>query len=340
MITVSFVLWFLASFLYHGLGVTLGYHRLLTHKSLKVPTWLKYIIVSGGYLCFMGAPINWVGVHRLHHQKSDQDGDPHSPVHGFKHALYGWMFTMGERQSNEELQKQVPDLLQDKLFCLLGTDHSPSQAGLCFTVCIVARLILLAVLGWVPFVANAIASFIVFWSPQLVNSICHMQNHGYRLWKTRDESRNVWWVAVISCGEGWHNTHHAVPRCARHGMLWWEFDITYITICILEKLGLATDVVRPQKMPTVQDIHRHGAVIPETLEEQHPPKPANTVPNNLWNAAEAASLLKAEHAQGGSCCGGHGNGNGNGNGAAGLSHASHASHGKSAVEIESTITAK
>ena len=94
----------------------LGYHRLLTHKSLKVPRWLMYFIVSGGYLGLMGSPIVWVGVHRLHHQKSDLDGDPHSPKDGFKHALYGWMFDMRKVQSDEELQKQVPDLMANRLF--------------------------------------------------------------------------------------------------------------------------------------------------------------------------------------------------------------------------------
>ena len=290
----TFLAWFFGSWLYHGLGITLGYHRLLTHKSLKVPTWLKYFIVSGGYLCFMGAPINWVGVHRLHHQKSDQDEDPHSPVHGFKHALYGWMFTMGDRQSDEELQKQVPDLMQDRLFRMLGVDHAGSQALRCLIICVVTRLVLLFFFGWIPFIANAIASFIVFWSPQLVNSICHMQSQGYRLWKTRDESRNVWWVALLSCGEGWHNSHHATPRSARHGMLWWEFDVTYVAIVILEKLGLATDVVRPQKLPTVNDIHRHGAVVPEAVNVTHPPKPADAIVNSLWTTKPVHAKVKGE----------------------------------------------
>lgn len=279
----TFLIWFLASWLYHGMGITLGYHRLLTHKSLKVPAWLKYLICSGGYLCLMGAPINWVGVHRLHHQKSDQDGDPHSPKDGFKHSLYEWMFTMGDRQSTEELQKQVPDLMKDKVLLALGADHSAGQAFLCLGFCIAFRLVILLTFGWIPMIANLLATIGVFWSPQLVNSVCHMQTQGYRLWKTRDESRNVWWVAILSCGEGWHNTHHAVPRSAQHGILWWEFDVTYLTICILEKLGLATDVVRPRKLPTVNDIHRHGAVVPATMEVTKEPEPI-TVPNSNWSA--------------------------------------------------------
>ncbi|MBZ0189801.1 MAG: acyl-CoA desaturase, partial [Candidatus Obscuribacterales bacterium] len=229
-------------------GITLGYHRLLTHKSLKVPDFLRYFFVSGGYLCFMGAPVNWVGVHRLHHQKSDMDGDPHSPRDGFKHSLYEWMFTMAEKQSTTELQKQVPDLMEDKVLCALGVDHSARQAGLCLSICVIFRLLTLVFFGWPAFLANLFASFMVFWSPQLVNSICHMKNHGYRLLDTRDESRNVWWVAMLSFGEGWHNNHHAIPKSARHGMAWWEFDFTYMVILMLEKVGLAWDVIRPPEL--------------------------------------------------------------------------------------------
>lgn len=244
-----FLAWFLVSYLYHGVGITLGYHRLLTHKSAKVPKWLLYFIVSGGYLCLMGGPVNWVGVHRLHHQKSDTEDDPHSPIAGFRHALYGWMLTMGERQTTEQLHKQVPDLLKDKVLCWFGTDHSDTQAKLCLSFCILFRCILYIIAGPVAVIANVLATFIVFWSPQLVNSICHMQNHGYRLFETKDLSRNVWWVGILACGEGWHNTHHAYPKSAQHGIMWWEFDVTWITICILEKLGLATDVIRPSNVP-------------------------------------------------------------------------------------------
>jgi len=246
-VALTFTFWFLISYYYHAVGITLGYHRLLTHKALKLPKWLTYLIVSGGYLVLMGGPINWVGVHRLHHQKSDQPEDPHSPVQGgFKHALYGWMLTMGDRQTNDELRRQVPDLLQDKFLAWFGVDHCAEQAKLCLAFCIAFRLAILGLFGWVALFANLAATFIVFWSPQLVNAVCHEKTAGYRLFDTRDESRNVWWVGLLALGEGWHNTHHAIPRSARHGILWWEVDVTWMTIWVLEKLGLATDVVRPR----------------------------------------------------------------------------------------------
>lgn len=246
-----FLAWLAASWLYHGLGITLGYHRLLTHKSLKVPRWLMYLIVSGGYLCLMGSPIVWVGVHRLHHQKSDQPGDPHSPNDGFWHAMFGWMWKMRDIQTDEELQRNASELMQDPSMRILGTEHKADQALICLGVNVVARIALFLAFGAIPVVANTLAMFSVFLSTQLVNAVCHLKTAGYRLHATREDSRNVWWVALLTLGEGWHNNHHAVPKSARHGMAWWEFDLTWCAILLLERIGLGTCVVRPpaSRMP-------------------------------------------------------------------------------------------
>lgn len=246
----NFGLWFFGTYLYLAFGITGGYHRLLTHKGYKVPALLKYFIVSGGYFALMGAPISWVATHRLHHQKSDQPGDPHSPRDGFEHALYKWMFSMEAKQPVEEIRKQVPDLLEDKVLCLLGTDHSAGQAQLCLAVNVVARILILAFFGPVAFTANLIASIMVFWSPQFVNTYCHLNNWGYRNFEIRDDSRNVAWVGIMALGEGWHNNHHAFPKSARHGMKWWEIDVTWMLIWTMEKLGLAKEVVRPNVTAT------------------------------------------------------------------------------------------
>lgn len=242
---VTFAAWFGVTYVYLAIGITGGYHRLLTHKSYKVPNWLRYFIVSGGYFALMGAPISWVAVHRLHHQKSDVPGDPHSPRDGFEHALYKWMFDMENRQSVEEIRKQVPDLLEDKFLCMLGVDHSAKQAQLCLWVNIVARVIILLAFGPVAFTANLIASILVFWSPQFVNTFCHLESWGYRNYEVRDDSRNVPWVGIMAMGEGWHNNHHAFPKSAQHGIRWFEFDATWMMISFFEKIGLATDVIRP-----------------------------------------------------------------------------------------------
>lgn len=244
--------WFLGSYLYHGLGITLGYHRLLTHKSLKVPKWLMYVIVFGGYTCMMGAPIVWVGVHRLHHQKSDVPGDPHSPRDGFMHSLVGWMFHMYDYQTDDELQKSAgEELMNDPFLRMFGVEHAARQAQLCLGVNIALRLGIWALFGFGAALMSTLAVSIVFISTQFVNSVCHLDTAGYRLHDTRDGSRNVWWVALLSLGEGWHNNHHAVPKSARHGMAWWEFDVTWLTIALFEKIGLAENIIVPpaNKMP-------------------------------------------------------------------------------------------
>ncbi len=251
---LAFLGWSAVFYCYHSLGITLGYHRMLTHHSLKVPKWLEYAIVSGGYLAWMGAPIPWVAVHRLHHQKSDQQGDPHSPRDGFIHALCGWMLEADKYQSTEELRKQVPDLLQDPVYCFFGTEHHIRQVQVCLAWCVAYRLLVLLLFGWVAFAALMLFTFVVFWGTQLVNSVCHLDSAGYRSQETREASRNVWWVALLTMGEGWHNNHHAMPKSARHGLSWWEVDGTYITICILEKLGLASAVNHPPKLAMSQAV--------------------------------------------------------------------------------------
>lgn len=271
---LTFFGWFMASYIYHALGTTLGYHRLLTHKSLKVPRWLMYFFVFGGYLGLMGAPIVWVGQHRLHHQKSDQPGDPHSPRDGFMHALVGWMFHMKEIQTQEELEKQVPDLLQDPILRMLGATHEVQQAQLCLASCIVFRVLLLIVFGPVAFTANLLATFMTFWSTQLVNAVCHLKEAGYRSFETREDSTNVWWVGILALGEGWHNNHHAIPKSARHGMAWFEIDVTWYTIWLLEKLGLAKLVVRPVKLPVHESTGKVGAHdLPDLLKPLEIPEP-------------------------------------------------------------------
>lgn len=246
---LSFTGWFLVFYLYHGLGITLGYHRLLTHKSLKVPRWLMYFIVSGGYLGLMGSPIVWVAVHRQHHQKSDQPGDPHSPREGFMHALSGWMFKMKDVQSQDELERQVPDLLENPFFKVLGADHEPYQAQLCLGISIAFRVLIFFLLGPIALAANILATTMIFWSTQLVNAACHLPSLGYRSFETYEDSRNVWWVGILALGEGWHNNHHAIPKSARHGLSWFEVDVTWYAIWLLEKLGLAKMIIRPSRLP-------------------------------------------------------------------------------------------
>jgi stearoyl-CoA desaturase (delta-9 desaturase) len=214
-----------------GLGISMGYHRLHTHRSYKVPTALEYFFAVCGTLTLEGGPIFWVATHRVHHQNSDQDGDPHSPRDGGWWAHAGWIL-LGETKHNNTrlMSKYAPDLAKDRFYVWLNNYH---------WVPIVVLGVLLLALGGLPMVLWGVCFRVVFGlhATWLVNSATHMW--GSRRFSTRDDSRNNWWVALLTFGEGWHNNHHAHPTSARHGLAWYEFDPTWITLKLLRRFGIA-----------------------------------------------------------------------------------------------------
>ena len=217
-----------------GLGISLGYHRLHTHRSYKTPRLLEYFLAICGSLTLEGGPITWVATHRIHHQKSDHDGDPHSPRDGKWWAHVGWiLFGESLDKLTGIVSKYAPDLGRDRFYVLLNKYH-----WVPLTVLAVA---LYAIGGW-PMFLWGICVRVVFGlhATWLVNSATHMW--GRRRFATRDDSRNNWWVALLTFGEGWHNNHHAHPTSARHGLAWYEFDPSWITLKILRRLGLAKAV--------------------------------------------------------------------------------------------------
>lgn len=241
----SGVAWFVGMYIVTGMGITLCYHRLLTHSSFKTYKWLYYTLVIIGMLAWEGRPILWVGRHRVHHGHSDKEGDPHSPRHGTFWAHVFWVTLKNPKGDVLAMNTVKGDLLRDpvlvqldKLFWLpqtifsvaiftLGTWLYDGQTGL----------------SWLVWGVGLRTTFVyhVTW---MVNSAAHLW--GYRNFtQTDDDSRNNPFVAVFAFGEGWHNNHHAVPRSAAHGMRWFEFDPTYWVIRILETLGLVWDVVKP-----------------------------------------------------------------------------------------------
>lgn len=239
---VTFFLSLVLFYLYHALGITLGYHRLLAHRSYKVPKLLEYFIISGGYLAMEGAPIFWTTTHRLHHQYSDREGDPHSPKDGFFHSFIEWMWKPTVKISAEESRHLAPDLYKDPIYKALHCGHTQLDGLLCLTFCIVYRSAIFLLFGPTVLAANLVASFFAFLGPLLVNSFGHLRRFGYETYPCKDDSRNVWFVAMFSMGEGWHNNHHAYPFSARHGLTKTEFDPTWLTILLLKFLGLATDI--------------------------------------------------------------------------------------------------
>jgi stearoyl-CoA desaturase (delta-9 desaturase) len=226
-----------------GLGISMGYHRLHTHNSYKVPLWLEYFFAICGTLTLEGGPIFWVGMHRIHHQKSDQPGDPHSPRDGAFWAHCGWII-FGERAHNNTrmMAKYTPDLAKHRFYVWLNNYHWLPMVAL--------GVILLAI-GGVPMVLWGIMLRVVvgLHATWLVNSATHMW--GRRRFTTRDDSRNNWWVALLTFGEGWHNNHHAHPTSARHGLAWYEIDHSWILISTLKYFGIAKKV-RVAKMTSPQ----------------------------------------------------------------------------------------
>jgi stearoyl-CoA desaturase (delta-9 desaturase) len=217
-----------------GLGISMGYHRLHTHRGFKTPKLFEYFLAVCGTLTLEGGPIFWVAIHRAHHQHSDQPLDPHTPrVSGFWSHI-GWIL-FGESLHNDTalMSRYAPDLGRDPFYRWLTTYHWVPLTAL--------GLALLAVGGW-PLVNWAIFLRVVvgLHATYLVNSATHLW--GRRRFATHDDSRNSWWVALLTFGEGWHNNHHAHPTSARHGLAWYEFDPTWIALKLLRRVGLVWDV--------------------------------------------------------------------------------------------------
>ena len=214
-----------------GLGITLGFHRLVTHRSFQTPKWLEYFLVFCGTLACQGGPIRWVGLHRLHHLHSDQQPDPHNSNQGFWWSHMGWM--LYDIPANDDIPRFTKDISDDPVYQFFQNYFVPIQ--------IVLGLFLYWLGGW-PFVVWGIFAriVIVFHCTWFVNSATH--KFGYRTYESNDRSKNCWWVALLTYGEGWHNNHHAYQYSARHGMKWWEIDLTWMTIQFLQLLGLAQKV--------------------------------------------------------------------------------------------------
>jgi len=240
----AFWLFVLMQWLTGGLGICLCYHRLLTHRSFQIPKPIEYLFAFFGCLAWQNGPIKWVAVHRIHHARSDEPGDPHSPGRGFWWAHMGWLFTFTEELDNYEQYKEfAPDLARDPVYRFLNRTFGFYQFPL--------AILFYALGGW-PFVFWGVIFRTVFmWhATWLVNSAAH--TWGYRTWAVGDRSTNNGWVALFTYGEGWHNNHHAFPKSAAHGLKWWEVDLTYLTIRFLAALQLAWDI----HLPTLQQKER------------------------------------------------------------------------------------
>lgn len=213
------------------LGIGIGYHRMLTHRSFRAHPIVKVVLLLLGSMSLEGPALEWAATHIKHHAHADREGDPHSPVDGFFHAHIGWVL----HDSFADPKLYCRNLLEDPIVCFM----SRSFALWVF----LSLLIPFAIGGWSGLLwAGLVRIFLVHHVTWSVNSICH--TFGKRTFETNDRSRNEWVVGLLAFGEGWHNNHHAFPRSAFHGLRWWQFDLSGCCIWTLERLGLAKDVYR------------------------------------------------------------------------------------------------
>lgn len=224
--------------LFGSIGICLGYHRLLTHRSFQVPKWLEYITTTIGCLALQGGPMFWVAGHRIHHAHTeDVQKDPYSAKRGFWWSHMLWLFYPRPNFFNYELYKKyAPDLDRDPYYRWLESNFLLLQVPL--------GLLLYALGGWSFVIYGMFVRAVVLWhSTWLINSATHM--YGYRSFEVEDNSRNLWWAAILTYGEGWHNNHHAYPNVAKAGWRWWEIDPTWWAISLLKFVGLAKKVNMP-----------------------------------------------------------------------------------------------
>jgi fatty-acid desaturase len=240
---ISYLPVMLTVFFMGGISTTLYLHRYLTHRGFEMPEWLKFLFATSTAVTLAGDPVMWVGDHRYHHLKSDTDEDIHSPMHGFPYAHMMWLVRKpaGFRERSKRYAADVRKIWYCRLWensALYVIPHLCVATALFFTFGFAGML-------WCLYVPMLVI-YNVTWA---VNSICHMPQFGYRSFDTSDYSRNNYFIGVLGFGEGYHNNHHGQPRCAAHGLRWWEFDLTRYVIWMLEKCGLAWDVVWPDAEP-------------------------------------------------------------------------------------------
>jgi fatty-acid desaturase len=228
----------LLHWLFGSIGICLGYHRLLTHRSFQVPQWLAYVFATIGGLALQGGPIFWVAGHRQHHLHTEHpDKDPYAASRGFWWSHMLWLIYPKAGFFDYHVYKTyAPDLAKDRYYRWLNRYFLLLQLPLAA---------LLYALGGTSFVVyGLLVRAVVLWhSTWLINSATHAI--GPRRFAVEDGSRNLWWAALLTYGEGWHNNHHAYPNVARAGWAWWELDMTWWAIKALERVGLAKRVVYP-----------------------------------------------------------------------------------------------
>lgn len=219
------------------LGITLSFHRQLSHRSFTTPKWVEYLLAYCGVLAVQGDPLEWVSSHRYHHLHCDTPLDPHSPYEGFWWSHMGWLLDNRTTMERVHDRSNASDMAKDPFY-----NHLQKYYGWH----VAAQLGLIYALGGLPALVwgGALRIVWVYHITWFVNSAAHVW--GDQTYNTGDLSRNNWWVGLLAFGEGWHNNHHAFEFSARHGLEWWQFDMTWMMVKALEAVGLASNI----KLPT------------------------------------------------------------------------------------------
>ena len=244
---------------FYGMGITLGYHRLLAHRSLALPKWLEHGFALFAQCSLQDTPAKWVTVHRMHHAFSDEQPDPHSPLVNFFWSHFEWLFYHNTAtRTIGAMQKYAHDILEDPFYMRLEKSYLGPAI---YFAHLLMYSIVGAVVGWMTtgtaigalqfslslFVWGGLVRTVLGWHVTWsVNSLTHL--FGYRNYETSESSKNNWFVGVVALGEGWHNNHHHDPAAASVWVRWWEFDLTYCLIFLLKSLGLATRVIEPKRV--------------------------------------------------------------------------------------------
>jgi fatty-acid desaturase len=251
-LALAAILWYISG----SFGIGMGYHRLLTHRGYKTYKPVEYFLTLCATLALEGGPFFWVATHRVHHQNTDKEGDPHSPHDGGFWSHMGWIMTGRALHNNSNaLLPYIPDLRKDKFHTFISKWHWVPITAL--------GVVILAIGGWKYVLWGIFLRTVVgLHATWLVNSATHMW--GSQRFLTGDDSTNSFWVAMLTFGEGWHNNHHAHPQSARHGLAWYEFDLNWYGISILKALGLAWDVKLP-KLKTLQQQPVRETVMPQPV---------------------------------------------------------------------------
>ena len=238
-ITVTDLMLLIVGYILCALGITVGYHRMLTHKGFEAPDWLRAFFLICGSMAFQGPALNWAATHIQHHANSDEDEDPHSPVKSFFHGHVGWILD----DFRPDVPRYAGPLLKDKLVVFISKTFVLWAALSLIIPFLIGYLLNGPSGGWYGLLwGGLVRMFLNHHVTWAVNSVCH--TYGGREFVTTDSSRNNFLVGLLAMGEGWHNNHHAFPRSAKHGMHWWQIDPSAYLIAAFEKVGLFKNVVR------------------------------------------------------------------------------------------------